>query len=183
MENLILCSRILYDRDISDKMKEITSLRKKLRIYETPKIEYSNLEEWDTKKEEAFQIIKNFLDEFINNDDDIKAHIMSCDGFSPSLHTKTAIYIYINRALNLITKENNKYKEWSYNIAYGIADEIEGFFKGLKKTGIWNLIYSQLDSETISNLIYNIIICQFGAVGECGILDDIPIRMCKMCKK
>ena len=53
MENLITCSRVLYDKDISDKMEEITSLKRKMRFYETPKIEYSNLEEWETKKKEA----------------------------------------------------------------------------------------------------------------------------------
>ena len=50
MENLITCSRVLYDKDISDKMEEITSLKRNMRFYETPKIEYSNLEEWETKK-------------------------------------------------------------------------------------------------------------------------------------
>ena len=40
MENLITCSRVLYDKDISDKMKEITSLKRNLRFYETPKIEW-----------------------------------------------------------------------------------------------------------------------------------------------
>ena len=44
----------LYDKDISDKMKEIASLKRNLRFCETPKIEYSNLEEWVTKKKEAY---------------------------------------------------------------------------------------------------------------------------------
>ena len=45
MENLITCSRVLYDKDISDKMEEITSLKRKIHIYETPKIEYSNFKD------------------------------------------------------------------------------------------------------------------------------------------
>ena len=68
MENLITCSRVLYDKDISDKMKEITSLKRNMRFYETPKIEYSNLEEWETKKKEAYQIIKNGLNKWIIED-------------------------------------------------------------------------------------------------------------------
>ena len=68
MENLITCSRVLYDKDISDKMEEITSLKRKIHIYETPKIEYSNLEEWETKKKEAYQIIKNGLNKWIIED-------------------------------------------------------------------------------------------------------------------
>ena len=68
MENLITCSRVLYDKDISDKMEEITSLKRNMRFYETPKIEYSNLEEWETKKKEAYQIIKNGLNKWIIED-------------------------------------------------------------------------------------------------------------------
>ena len=47
IENLITCSRVLYDKDNSDKMEEITSFKRNMRFYETPKIEYSNLEEWE----------------------------------------------------------------------------------------------------------------------------------------
>ena len=59
MENLITCSRVLYDKDISDKMEEITSLKRKIHIYETPKIEYSNLEEWETKTATNFRFNTN----------------------------------------------------------------------------------------------------------------------------
>ena len=76
MENLITCSRVLYDKDISDKMEEITSLKRNMRFYETPKIEYSNLEEWETKKKEAYQIIKNGLNKWIIEDNFEYQHIL-----------------------------------------------------------------------------------------------------------
>ena len=174
MENLITCSRVLYDKDISDKMKEITSLKRNLRFYETPKIEYSNLEEWENKKKEAFQIIKNGLNK--DAEDIFESGHTSAWGLKHS-----SIQYYIEKALNLITKENNK--EWvemtSNNINYGI----EGFYNGFN-TDNWNLIYSQLGSETMSNIIYNNIIWQLDdADGDLCILEDIAIFTCVICGK
>ena len=179
MENLILCSRVLYDKDISDKMKEIKSLKRTIRIHETPKIEYSNFEEWETKKKEAYQIIKNGLNKLII-EDNFEYNHMSYQGLTR--RQQNNIPYYIEQALNLITKENNK--EWAENISYDITYGIEGFFNGFIKTGNWDLIYSQLDPETISNLIYNNIIWQLddGEHYPC-ILMDIPIITCKICGK
>ena len=82
----------------------------------------------------------------------------------------------------LITKENNK--EWVEKISYDIIYGIDGFLNGFIKTGNWDLIYSQLDSETMSNLIYNNIIWQLdnGEHSPC-ILEDIAIFTCEMCGK
>ena len=62
MENLITCSRVLYDKDICDKMEEITSLKRNMCFYETPKIEYSNLEEWETKKRRRISNYKKWFE-------------------------------------------------------------------------------------------------------------------------
>ena len=179
MENLITCSRVLYDKDISDKMEEITSLKRKMRFYETPKIEYSNLEEWETKKKEAYQIIKNGLNKWIIEDNFEYQH-MSSQGLTS--RQQMNIPYYIEQALKIITKENNK--EWVEKISYDIIYGIEGFLNGFIKTGNWDLIYSQLDSETMSNLIYNNIIWQLdnGEHSPC-ILEDIAIFTCEMCGK
>lgn len=154
MEKLITCSRVLYDKDISDKMEEITSLKRKLLFYEKPKIEYSNLEEYETKKEEAYQIIKNGLDESIKEDNFYNQY-MSYRGLE-SLQMNMPYYIY--EALNLITKGNNK--EWIEKISYDIMYGIKGFLVGFMKTDNWEEIYCQLDPEKVSNLIYNNIIWQ-----------------------
>ena len=92
MEKLITCSRVLYDKDISDKMEEITYLKKKLLFYEKPKIEYSNLEEYETKKEEAYQIIKNGLEKNIIEDNFEYQH-MSYQGLTSRQQMNIPYYI------------------------------------------------------------------------------------------
>ena len=171
MEKLITCSRVLYDKDISDKMEEITYLKKKLLFYEKPKIEYSNLEEYETKKEEAYQIIKNGLEKNIIEDNFEYQH-MSYQGLTS--RQQMNIPYYIQEALNLITKGNNK--EWIEKISYDIIYGIKGFLNGFIKAGNWEEIYCQLDPEKMSNLIYNNIIWQLddGEHYPC-ILDDIAI--------
>lgn len=155
----------------------VTSLKRKMRSYETPKIEYSNLEEWETKKKEAYLIIKNGLNECIIEDNFEYQH-MAYQG----LTSRQQIYIseYIEEALKIITKGNNE--EWTKKISYDIIYGIEGFLNGFIETGIWELIYSQLEPETMSNLIYNNIIWQLGN-GEHSpcILEDIAIFTCEMC--
>lgn len=180
MEKLITCSTVLYDKDISDKMEEITSLKRNIRFYEKPKIEYSNVEEWDTKIKEAYQIIKNGLNTWII-ENTFEYQCMYYDGLTS--RQKIFIRDHIQDALNIITKENNK--EWVEKISYDIVYGIDGFFNGFIKTGNWVLIYlTQLDPETMANLIYNNIIWQLddGEHAPC-ILNGIPIFTCKMCGK
>ena len=179
MENLITCSRVLYDKDISEKMKEITSLKRDLRFYTKPTIEYSNLEKYETTKREAYQIIKNGLDKWIIENNFEYQH-MATMGLTP--RQRINIEYYIEQALNLITKENNK--EWPRMTSHDIMYGIEGFLNGFIQTGNWDLIYSQLDPETMSYLIYNNIIWQLdnGEHSPC-ILDEIAIFTCEMCGK
>ena len=186
MENLITCSRVLYDKDAKDKMKEITSLKREITslkremlFYEIPKIEYSNLEEWKRTRKDAYQIIKNGLNECII-EDTYEYHYMSYLGLTPG--QKINIRYYIEQALKIITKENNK--EWVEKITDAIIYGIVGFLNGFIKTGNGQSIYSQLDPETMSNLIYNNIIWQLDD-GEHypSMLDSIAIFTCKMCGK
>jgi hypothetical protein len=146
-------------------------------LNEIPKIEYSNLKEWETKKEEAYQLIKNGLNEWII-EDNVEYQHMSYQGLTS--RQQYNIFDYIKEALNIITKENNK--EWVEKISYNIIYGIEGFFNGFIETGNWDLIYSQLDPETMSKLIYNNIIWQLddGTHSPC-ILEDIAIFTCEMC--
>ena len=173
MENLITCSRCLYDKDISEKMKEITYLKRKLRFYETPKIEYYDLEKWKIKKEEAYQIVKNGLNKWIT-ENNLEYQHMSSQGLT--IKQQINIKYYIEKALNLITKENNK--EWVEMISIDIISGIEGIFNGFIETGIWDLIYSQLNAETMSNLIYNIIWQLYNCI-----LEDIAIFTCEISSK
>ena len=65
MENLIRCSTILYDRDIQNKMNEITELTEELKSYKLPIIKYSNKLEKEIIKKEAYEIIKLGVDKWI----------------------------------------------------------------------------------------------------------------------
>lgn len=129
------------------------------------------------KKKEAYQIIKNGVNKWVVEDTFEYQH-MSYQG----LTSRQEIYIrhYIEQALNIITKENNK--EWVEKISYDIVYGIDGFFNGFIETGIWELIYSHLDSETISNLIYTNIIWQLGNDKHWPcILEDIAVIICEKC--
>lgn len=126
MEKLVTCSKIFYDREIIDKIKylnqKIEALKRTQVFLEKPKIEYSSFEEWKTTKEKAYQIIKNGLDQWIE-DDNFEYCYMIEWGLTPRQCLN--ITYYIEEALNLITKENSK--KWSENVANTITCGIEGF--------------------------------------------------------
>ena len=176
MEKLITCSTILYDKVISDKMDELTRLKKK---YEKPKIEYANLEEWKTKQKEAYQILKNGLDKSIITEYE---EMISNEGLTH--HQSWDIQVIISEALNLITKDNNK--EWVENISFDIINMVHGLMDGFVRSGKWTIIPLLLDAETMSNIIYYNIIWNLGTnedTGIKGILVDVIIFTCEMCKK
>jgi len=179
MEHLIKCSNVLYDNDIKNKMSEIVSLQKRLRFHEKPQIEYDNLEEWKVKQKEAYQIIRNGLHKWIV-EDRVEYLNMSTGGLTPI----QVMYIsdYIEEALNLITKQKNK--EWANMVSCDVIYGIEGFINSLIETGVWNLIYSNLNPLKMSNLIYNNILWQLdnGRHWPC-ILENIAIYTCNLCGK
>jgi len=173
MEKLIICSTVLYDKDICDKMKEIKSLKKeiiilktKLIYYDEPKIEFDNIQTWQYKKKEAFEIIKNGLNKCI---DQYSIQHAGMYYIGLTSEQKLAIQCYIEEALNIITKKKNE--DWSWRISYEIVFGIEGFINGLIDVGIWDLIYHNL-----SKLIYNNIIWQLdGARDYNSILYSVPV--------
>ena len=71
MDNLILCSQILYDNDIQNKSKEIKKLKKKLKEFTKPKIDYKNLNEWKNTIKKSFKIIKDGIHIFFEENNDI----------------------------------------------------------------------------------------------------------------
>jgi len=178
MEKLITCSTVLYDKDISDKMKAIKSLKKEIRFlktkliyYDEPKIEFANIQAWQYKKKEAFEIIKNGLNKCID-----QYSIQHEDMFYIGLTSeqKLATQCYIEEALNIITKK--KHGIWSWRISYDIVSGIDGFINGLIDVGIWNLIYQNLYPQKLSTLIYNTIIRQLDdSLDYNSILYSVPV--------
>jgi hypothetical protein len=186
MEKLITCSTVLYDKDISDKMKqiqslksEITILKKKLRYYEEPKVDFDDIQTWTQKKKEGFQIIKNGLKKCMN-DYSFEYENISHNGLSLGL--TLALQCYIEEALNIITKK--KFEDWSWRISYEIVFGIEGFVNGLVYTGVWDLIYQNLYPLKLSKLIYSNIIWQLDDyVHSDAILYNIPVfKSCTNCR-
>lgn len=182
MENLITCSRILYDNDICDKMKEITYLKKKLKIYQTPKVEYTSLKEWQSAKKEAFVLIRNAIDLWCNKENNFLYYhkIMGLEMWTSwsGLHTP------IKQAINLLAKE--KEEEWANYITNKIIYGILGFFYGLRKSLLLNMVLNEMTPEKIGDLAYNNIIWQLEHNDEYdsfSILEDFPLFTCSRCKK
>lgn len=61
MENLLKCSKVLYDANMSDKMKEITQLKNKIKELEdkNPKIMCKTYKEWDLIMDNLMNQIAN----------------------------------------------------------------------------------------------------------------------------
>tara|TARA_Y100000768_G_scaffold386988_1_gene376835 strand:+ start:865 stop:1467 length:603 start_codon:yes stop_codon:yes gene_type:complete len=181
MEKLIVTSKILYDNDISNKMKEITELKEEYK----PEIIFSSQEEWEENKEKAFAIIKDYIKIWHMIVSPMATSLsLVADRWVPIKYPTDVIRIFdgIYEALNLITK--NKYETWCSNQSWIIVNSILGFIVGLQKTG--NLISVW---ENIQEIIYNSIIEQLELSGQghgndvVGILQDTCFIYCEKCDK
>ena len=134
MERLALCSRVLYDNDILDKMKEIDKLKKKLKRYETPKVLFNSYEEWENKKKEAIKIIKDgvhaWIESFSNQFIDMRVYELI-----PS----------IEKALFHLT--NNK--EWSLQVSENFHSNITGLCYSI--TNFAEIRFTTAEFEEIIN--------------------------------
>lgn len=166
MNKLISTSKILYDNDISNKMKEITELKEEYK----PEIIYSSHDEWKENKEKAFLIISNYINRWKSRVSPIGA-----DGHWQKYPTDVVwLFDGICESLNLITK--NKYKTWCHSQAWIIATGIIGLIIGLQKTGNLLLIWEDI-GEIIYNFITEQLICTNDRTGYGygGILSEICI--------
>ena len=141
-----------------------------------PKIHYSNINEWNKIKYNAFIIIKNEIDNMIIYNQNEYNKMLNC---GLTFLQKKNIKKSIINALFLITKQKNR--EWVYYISNYIIYSIDSFINGLINTEIWINFYEQFSSSIISKLIYNIIIWKLGNDKHYpGILDNIPIFSSKL---
>ena len=180
MEKLILTSRILYDNDISNKMKEISELKQEFK----PEIIFSSQEELEENKEKAFAIIKDYINYYY-----CRVYPIDGDGLFLKHPTDVMLMFHgIEEALNLITK--NKYKTWCNNQSWIILNSILGFINGLLKTGALITVW-----EDIPEIIYTCIIEQLelpyeslnnyglGYDDVTGILQNICFIRCEKCER
>ena len=162
MENLIRCSTILYDRDIQNKMNEITELTEELKSYKLPIIKYSNKLEKEIIKKEAYEIIKLGVDKWIVENEYEYATMRWWPGITD--RQLESIIVYIEKGVNLIIKNNND--KWSNNISVHVMNSIEGFFQVFGITDLWDILYTHLSCEGMSELVYNNIIWQLDDILE-----------------
>ena len=174
MANLIACSQILYNQEISNQKKIITDLKNRSIFYEYPKIKYSKLE-WETIYFSKSQdIIKNGLHKWIVEDEFEYKH-MEYQGITA--RQMINISCYIEEALNLITK--NKYKKWSNFNSNNIIGNISTCFNGFTSITCGNLSHVLIiDPEKMSNLLFTIISDYLDVL-----CTDIPIYICDVCKR
>ena len=159
MEKLIVCSKILYDKDIQDKTEMIIELKERLSLFETPQTVYNTSKEWDNTVKEALSIIKHGLDQRI-----ILPTIKAYGGLTT--YQQIELTDVVTRALNLITKNANY--EWANTIAYNSIERLHGFFLNLVNHNLWDSTYEAISTNDAGlDLAFDIIIN--------NIFDDIPI--------
>ena len=155
MERLAITSQVLYNKDLLDKKNEIIKLKQEIQKLSDPKIVYSNWEEYENVQKEAYAIIKQGCDKWIIEDTFEYEH-MSYQGLTSRQDLN--LPYYIEKALNLITKNQNK--EWSMKISSEIIYSIRGVLNQLIDAGFWENIYSEYTPNLMSKFIYDNIIWQ-----------------------
>lgn len=174
MDNLILSSKILYDRDTLEKNKQIRILKYKL---DGPKIKYNNIVEWEKAKQNLLNNIKIGIFESIV-EDDYEYRVMLTSG----LTTKQVLYLqsYLNEELFNLT-HNTKY---SYDVSYKIIESIKIFFNSLYNCNKWTEFIHNMSPEKMSSIIKNNIENQLlSETNYSGYLYDIVLIKCSYCNK
>jgi len=156
MERLALCSKILYDRDILEKQKEIIELKNKLNLLENPKIFCEDWDDWN-KKEEIFvniaeettrKIVYLHLLRIYNQDDPLNRFIS--DPFGPCPAESGIVYVVYRYLVKELTKFTNN-EIWSEKIADNIGTSLSAFFKSFDV--VKGFLYSNLSDEEIVSII------------------------------
>ena len=176
MEFLTQCSKVLYDKDICDKMKQIQKLKKKIKKgnISIPKKLYSTYEEWYVNKEKAFEIIKNGITQMVIEDNFEYEH-MSYQGITT--RQSTTLPYYIKEALELLTNDS----VWSENKSFEILRNINDSFQSFIELELWENIYSQIEADKMAKLIYKNIELKIG--DNCGLIYEISTFKCRNCNE
>jgi hypothetical protein len=166
MNNLLKCSKTLYNQELSEKIKE-------LRKYEVV-IKPNNIQEWENKVAQMFNNLQNKLNESINTISELFRY--GEIAITSVLHCH--IVIIIKNCLYFLT--NNK--EWSEHMAvfhFGLG--LEGFLHSLMDTININDIFEPQD---IINMIYKNIKFQLDdGKYPCILSDYIMLELkCNNCK-
>jgi hypothetical protein len=176
MERLILCSKALYDNDVSQKMKEISALKDEIKKMKKPTKFYESWEEFENAKVDAFSIIRESVDEMVS-DNHYEWSYMETFGITPGQNAN--IPYSISRALETLTGN----AAWADTAAFDIVwPALECFVDGLMENEkrLWNILYSHSSSEEIGDLFFNVI---KRYIDDHLLLDDVFTFKCVKCHK
>ena len=154
MENLALCSKVLYDRDLLKKTEKLKKL-------EPPRIIFNKYSDYEHSKAAFYISIESAVYEYNNEQTISESYIQNiCDTVEKGL----------------IDLTNNP--EWSKSIAYeNVYVLIRGLIYSFKN--IWEIIYEFVNAEHISEMIYDNIYCYF----ENNLFSKIIFIKCVNCNK
>ena len=161
MENLSLCSRILYDRDLLETKKKIRSL-------EYPKVILR--EDLDHFKNTFFEKVEKSIFKHVNSE---KEHHLLYFGLS--YKTVGKICSDISEYLNEIICN----KKWCDDVSFqNIYCSITGFFYSFVESNVWEMMYEFLDTTTIAKMVYENIYWNI----DHNIFSKILVFECIKCK-
>jgi hypothetical protein len=157
-------------------MKEISELKKEIKSLKKPKKFYESWEDLERKKIEAFSIIRESVDELVS-DNDFEWSFMETFGVTP--RQRANIPRSISRALAILTDD----AAWSDTTTFGVVwPVVESFVGGLMKNEgkLWNVLYSHSSSEEMGDLFFNVI---EKYINEKLLITDVFMFRCVGCNK
>lgn len=160
MNNLASVSKILYDRDVIEINKENFELKKKLKIYETPKVLYEDEDELEEIKNKEFSKLEIEIKEWSSN--------INFNYFEYEFDSIWYKGPYDSLKKCLLNLTNNI--EWSEFNADYIICMVE---KCLQNLFHFNISNDNL-SENLSDMVYGMIIGRLDGDGSEPLLLEIP---------
>ena len=176
MENLIICSKVLYDMDVANKMKEITSLNNRIANLEkeidsiiTPKILCNDHTEWHRKITYILEYIYDNISnlQFVDTGGD--AELLT----GPSLWMISDRQIKSELFTNVLIWLTGNEK-WSHNVVAQIMADLKSILDLLK-------IHEKYNETEIREFVYYFIHDKLCERHKYSVLADIPQYRCKKC--
>jgi len=176
MEIFIQCSKILYDRDIIDKNKQIEILKSRIKELEKnngdPVIVFHSIKQFRAWVNIFDRDIIDIVDKSLTDIEYVKENGLSFDQCYKIMDT-----IYNN--LYYITGN----EKWSMAKSNELINKVNISIQSLISCGLWDKIYTVTDTE-ISSIIYNLLMAEIGHYDNnyYGVIADITFFKCSKCK-
>lgn len=179
MDNLIKCSRILYDVDIYNKQQEIVSLKKRINEleqnieeYTTPKVFCKNHVEWHRKITYVLEYIYNNITNIqLIDDDEEDIELFTGPGRWAISDKQIKSELFVDILTWLTGKE-----KWSHNIVIQIMADLKCILDILK-------IHEKYNESERRDFIYYFIHDKLCERHTYSILAGIPQYTCGKCGK